>query len=150
MFQLASEANLERTLAYLQGDEIGLDAAAVRRLISSYPQLVGLSLDANVRPTAEFLDALGADAADALRRHPQILGLSLDANLKPTAQFLAGIGVDVGAAVDRHPALLSASVERKLAPAVAFLRDRGHRRRRKGRVGAARAALALGRRATSG
>jgi len=123
MFQLASEANLERTLAYLQGDEIGLDAPAVRRLISSYPQLVGLSLDANVRPTAEFLDALGADAADALRRHPQILGLSLDANLKPTARFLESIGVDVGAAVGRHPALLSASVERKLAPAVAFLRD---------------------------
>ena len=116
--QLAS-AN-PSTLAYLQGDEIGLDAAAVRRLISSYPQLVGLSLDANVRPTAEFLDALGADAVDALRRHPQILGLSLDANLKPTRNFWRIASTSARRWI---ASLLSASVERKLAPAVAFLRD---------------------------
>ena len=122
MFQLASEANLERTLAYLQGDEIGLTPPpSTAHLV--VPAAGGLARRQRAADRRVSRRARRRRRADALRRHPQILGLSLDANLKPTARgFLEGIGVDVGAAVIATRRC-SGVVERKLKPAVAFLRD---------------------------
>ncbi len=121
LHQLSSADNLARLIEYVTSD-LGLSPTALARLIGSYPQLLGLSLDSNVRPTAQFLAAeLELDPARILARHPQAFGLSLDSNLRPKAEYLAARGVDVRRAFDGHPALLSLSLDGKIAPALDFL-----------------------------
>lgn len=92
---LVSADNVAALLEYLQTD-LALPSTALGHLLSSYPQLLGLSLATNVKPTVTYLASLGVPVAKTIRRHPQLLGLSLDSNLKPTVAFLADLGVDVG------------------------------------------------------
>ena len=110
--RLVSATNLDALLCYLQ-DELGLSVTQLGKLIAGYPQLLGLSLQANVRPTADFFEELGANSTRMISRHPQLLGLSLESNLRPTVHYLQSIGVDVGRAINVHPALLSLGLERK-------------------------------------
>jgi hypothetical protein len=123
---LVSADNVAALLTYVQA-ELGLSVSSLGRLISRYPQLLGLSLEANVRPTLEYLASLGVSPARAFTRHPQLFGLSIDANLRPTVDYLRELGVDVARAVSAQPAVLSLSLEANVVPTVAYLRSIGMR-----------------------
>ena len=45
--------------------------AELHRMIGKFPQLLGLSFDHNVRPTAAYIASLGVSPARVLTRHPQ-------------------------------------------------------------------------------
>lgn len=79
--RISSAANVERTLEYLC-DELGLKTSGLSALVASYPQVLGLSFEHNVKPTVEYVRSLGVSPRKAFVRHPSLLGLSLDANLR--------------------------------------------------------------------
>jgi len=150
--QLASGDGARRSLSWL-GRTLGLDAAALGRLVASfppvvgleparlaashaflaseagvvrYPQLLSVSVEANLRPTADYLRSLGVDVGRVVRSHAITLDLSLEANLKPTVSFLQREGVEeLGRVLSSQPSLLSLSTQSSLAPKCDFLRSLG-------------------------
>lgn len=126
MVQLSSSANAESTLEYLRA-QVALTQPQLCKLVSAFPQLLGLSLEQNVRPTLRFLAQSGVSAPRILLRAPAVLGFSVDENLRPSMAFLRSLGIDVPRALDKHPQLLGLSIEGKLKPTVAFLREQGMR-----------------------
>ena len=122
---LTSASNVDRLWTFLH-DELRLSPAALGKLVASYPQLLGLSLEANVRPKVSYLaEELGIDVAKALIRHPQLLGLALETNLRVTVEYLRETGVDVRKAVERHPQALSLSLTHSIMPSIEYLRSLG-------------------------
>jgi len=92
-----------------------------------FPQLLGLSLDSNLRPTTAYLSSIGVDLRRLLRTHGAALALSLDGKLRPTVLFLeteVGIGA-IGRLLSCQPAILSLSVEANLRPKCSYLRHLG-------------------------
>jgi mTERF domain-containing protein len=63
----------------------------VRTLVLRLPSVLGLSIDANVRPKLEFLSAALGLSKDELRealcREPAVLGASLDKSLRPNLEL---------------------------------------------------------------
>ena len=86
------------------------------------PQILGLSLEKNLRPTVEYLDGLGVRVArthtpSTRQAHASPACRSRAPRVTPEASTChAG-------AVDRHPALLALSVSDNLEPTVAMLSD---------------------------
>ncbi|KAL1493520.1 hypothetical protein AB1Y20_017223 [Prymnesium parvum] len=122
--RLASGSRLALLLAFLQR-EARLSPPQLGRLVAAYPQLLGLSLEANLRPTVAYLASLGVDVGRAVDAHPALLSLNLERKIKPTVDFLAreaGL-TSLGRVLSLQPALLSLSVQSNLRPKVAFLRE---------------------------
>ena len=123
--QLTSAENVDALWNFFHV-RLGIGTRAFGKMIETYPQLLGLSFDGNVRPKMAFLaEELGVDAVKVISRHPQVLGLALDANLRPTVDHLQRSGVDVRRAVDGHPSLLSLSLRGKIVPTMEYLRSLG-------------------------
>ena len=58
--------------------------------------MLGLSIQANLNPTVEWIKGLGlsqAQVAKMIARFPQVLGYSVEANLKPTVEWIKGLGL---------------------------------------------------------
>ena len=59
------------------------------------PQLLGLSIEENLKPTAEWFLDIGLSQAQVVKviaGSPSILGLSIEENLRPTVQWFSGHG----------------------------------------------------------
>ena len=125
--RITSADNVERTLSFLR-EELKLSRPKLGALVASYPQVLGLSLEQNVRPTVEFVRGLGVAPAKAFGRHPSLLGLSIERNLRPSADYLQSLGVDLSKAVAKNPTILSLNIDRNVMPTVAYLRTLGMRR----------------------
>ena len=125
--RITSADNVERTLSFLR-EELELSRPKLGALVASYPQVLGLSLEQNVRPTVEFVRGLGVAPAKAFGRHPSLLGLSIERNLRPSADYLQSLGVDLSKAVAKNPTILSLNIDRNVMPTVAYLRTLGMRR----------------------
>ena len=99
--------------------------------MASHPQILGLSIQQNLKPTVQWLLDLGltkSQVAKAVAIHPQTLGLSIQQNLKPTVQWLLDLGLtksQVAKAVATFPPTLRYSVERNLKPTAQYLLDLG-------------------------
>lgn len=99
-FWLAEE-NTGPKLEYLQQTlELGMgELSYLREIIVTYPQLLGLSLEDNLRPTVEFfLSEDGADLAVSQLRYfvsyqPAILAYSLEKRIKPRIQRMRDAGI---------------------------------------------------------
>jgi hypothetical protein len=99
-FWLAEE-NTGPKLEYLQQTlELGIgELSYLREIIVTYPQLLGLSLEDNLRPTVEFfLSEDGADLAVSQLRYfvsyqPAILAYSLEKRIKPRIQRMRDAGI---------------------------------------------------------
>ena len=121
---LTSAENVAALLSYCQHDLGFSTPARLGQLLQAYPQLIGLSLEENVRPTVEYMASVGVqDVAAAIKRHPQLLGLSITKNLQPTVEYLTSLGVDAGKAAGINPSLLALSIEGNLMPTVRFLSE---------------------------
>ena len=105
---------------------LGLSEAEVRKLVLRQPQVLGYSVEENVRPTVAALRSLlglsEAEVRKLVLRQPSVLGQSVEENLRPTVAALRQLvdldEEEVRAAVLRVPALLSYSVERRVQPRV--------------------------------
>ena len=122
--RVASAENVAAVLSYLQ-EELCLSKAGLGNLVGTYPQLLGLSLEQNVRPTVEYVKSLGVSPSKAFVRHPPLLGLSLEHNLRPSTAYLRNLGVNVSKAVSGHPMVLSLCLSQNVVPTVDYLRSIG-------------------------
>jgi mTERF domain-containing protein len=98
------------------------------KVITWFPQVLGLSVEDNVAPKVRYLEeevGLGrAGAVEVITRHPKVLSLSVEDNIAPKVQFLAEeVGAGREGAADiilQQPTMLSLSIERKLRPTLRF------------------------------
>ena len=110
--------------------EMGLTKASLGRILATLPGLTCMSVSNQLRPTHEWLLAIGVPPARVERmlvQHPKTLGYSLEKNLKPTVAYLwyeIGARDDkIGRIVSAFPQILGLSVGSNLKPTVAFLVD---------------------------
>ena len=106
---------------------LGLSDEQLRRLATRLPQLLGLSVSANIEPKLRFLQqVLELDEASLRRevlRAPTVLGSSLTNSLRPNAEMwqdqLRAEGLNLGAEVGRRGLLfLCFSHERRTKPRI--------------------------------
>ncbi|CAE7896874.1 MTERF5, partial [Symbiodinium necroappetens] len=126
----ASENNLLALQELLQ-KEMPLSTVQIAKSIERFPSVLGLSLDANLKPTVEWIKGLGlsqSHVAKVIANCPQVLGLSIDANLKPTVEWIKGLGLSqsqVSKVIVTHPRVLAYSIDAKLKPTVEWIRGLG-------------------------
>ena len=100
-------------------------------VVEKCPSLLGLSIEANLKPTVAWLHSVGLSddqVSKAIAAHPQLLGCSIEANLKPTVEWLRSVGLSddqVSKAIAAQPQLLGCSIEANLKPTVEWLRSVG-------------------------
>ncbi|CAE7575596.1 unnamed protein product, partial [Symbiodinium sp. CCMP2456] len=112
-------------------DEIQMTTAQIAKAIARFPKLPDYSIDANLKPTVEWIKGLGlsqSQVAKVILVHPQVLGLSIEANLKPTVEWIKGLGLSqcqVAKVILVYPQVLGLSIEANLKPTVEWIKGVG-------------------------
>ena len=118
---------------YLRG--VGMTKATLKTVERSKPHFLYMSVDASLRPRADFLRSFIGEKglARVLNRYPGVLGLSVERNIRPTVEYLVTVSdaAGVAKAVTNHPQILGYSIERSLEPMCAYLRSIGVKRVRR-------------------
>ncbi|OLQ01401.1 mTERF domain-containing protein 1, mitochondrial [Symbiodinium microadriaticum] len=120
-------ANLEDFLC----DGAHLTASQVAKVIATSPQVLGYSIEANMKPTVEWIKRLGlsrSQVAKVIAAFPRVLGLSIEANLKPTVEWIKGLGLSrsqVAKVIATFPPVLGLSIEANLKPTVEWIKGLG-------------------------
>ena len=123
----SSKPNLEEFLC----KEAGLDTWQVAKVIASFPSALGCSIEANLKPTVEWIKGLGlsqSQVAKMIATFPQVLGLSIEENLKPTVGWIKGLGLSesqVAKVISQRPQVLGYSVEANMKPKVEWIEGLG-------------------------
>jgi mTERF domain-containing protein len=100
--------------------DLGLNKAKVAKVVSVSPQVLGYSIEHNLKPSVQWMLDLGlkkAHVAKIISVFPQVLGCSVQDNLKPTVQWMLDLGLNkaqVNKAISVFPQLLGCSVEKNL------------------------------------
>ena len=108
-----------------------LSTVQVAKSIVRFPSVLGLSIEANLKPTVEWIKGLGlspSQVAKVITSFPQVLGLSIEANLKPTVEWIKGLGLSqsqVAKVIATFPAVLGLSMEANLKPTVEWIKGLG-------------------------
>ena len=111
--------------------EVHLSAEQVAKMIATSPKVLGLSIEANLKPTVEWIKGLGlsqSQVAKMIAMSPQMLGLSIEANLKPTVEWIKGLGLSqsqVAKMIAMSPQVLGLSIEANLKPTVEWIKGLG-------------------------
>ncbi|CAJ1445531.1 unnamed protein product, partial [Effrenium voratum] len=111
--------------------ELGLSKAQIAKAVAFSPQLLGYSIEDNLKPTVGWFAELGlskAQIAKAVASSPQLLGCSIEDNLKPTVRWFAELGLSkaqIAKAVASFPQLLGYSIEDNLKPTVRWFAELG-------------------------
>ena len=109
----------------------GFNEVQIAKVAAGFPQVLGCSIEANLKPTVEWLRDLGLSPAQITKVvsvFPQVLGCSIEANLKPTVEWLRDLGLSpaqIAKVVSVFPQVLGCSIEANLKPTVEWLRDLG-------------------------
>ncbi|CAE7746631.1 MTERF2, partial [Symbiodinium necroappetens] len=125
-----AESRRTEVLAFLQ-EVIALPEAVAEAALRKFPPLLGCSIEANLKPTVDWLHDLGlskAQVSKAIAKYPRLLGYSIEANLKPTVEWLHEVGLSkaqVTKSVATYPSLLGLSNEANLKPTVEWLHEVG-------------------------
>ena len=99
--------------------------------MSGSPQVLGLSIEANLKPKVVWLEDVGLSheqVAKVVAGFPQLFGLSIEANLKPTVAWVHDVGLSpwqVAKVMFRFPKVFSYGIDVKLKPAVMWLEEVG-------------------------
>eukprot|EP00960_Hanusia_phi_P070824 767408-Hanusia_phi.AAC.6 len=112
-------------------DEIGVEKKNIDKILESCPQLQGLSVRDNLRPTVKFLVKEVGIGIEKMRKiivsFPQLLGLSIKENLRPTVRYLVeevGISQEkLNKTIVTHPQLLAYSIDNNLRPKLVLLQQ---------------------------
>ncbi|CAE7709645.1 MTERF4, partial [Symbiodinium pilosum] len=103
----------------------------VAKVVASFPPVLGYSVEANLKPTVEWIKGLGlsqSQVAKVIATSPPVLGLSIEANLKPTVEWIKGLGLSqsqVAKVVASCPQVLGYSIEANLKPTVEWIKGLG-------------------------
>ena len=107
--------------------DLGLTKSQVAKAVATSPQILGCSLEQNLKPTVQWLLDLGltkSQVAKAVADHPPILWLSMEQNLQPTVQWFLDLGLsntDIAKGVASYPRMLGLSVSENLRHKVSML-----------------------------
>ena len=118
-------------LGETSGLDLGLTKSQVAKAVATHPQILGLSMEQNLKPTVQWFLDLGltkSQVAKAVATHPQILGLSMEQNLKPTVQWFLDLGLtksQVAKALATYPQMLGLSIEQNLKPTAQWFLELG-------------------------
>ena len=129
-FAIGLEDRQKQLRTFLIG-ALRLTDCLVKAVICKWPQILGLSIEANLKPTVAWLRDLGlsqVQVAKIIAVQPSVLGYSIEANLKPTVAWLHDLGlsqVQVAKIIAVQPSVLGYSIEANLKPTVAWLHDLG-------------------------
>ena len=66
--------------------DLGLKKSQIEKAVTTYPQILGLSIDQNLKPTVQWLSDLGltkSQVAKTVTTYPQIFGFNIPRNLSP-------------------------------------------------------------------
>ena len=111
--------------------EVGLNTWQVAKVIATFPSVLRYSIEANLKPTVEWIEGLGlskSQVAKVIATFPQVLGLSIDANLKPTVEWITGLGLgqsQVAKVIATCPQVLGYRMEANLLPTVDWIKGLG-------------------------
>jgi mTERF domain-containing protein len=128
-----SPMNIARFLIFLL-HEIGVEQDRVVRLLTLSPQLLGLSVENNLRPKIRFLvEEVGISEkalGHVIGSFPNILGYSVEHNMRPKLEYLADEMLKVpmaklGRPLEKCPQLLGYSLEKRIKPRYLLLAKRG-------------------------
>ncbi|KAJ4834301.1 hypothetical protein Tsubulata_034314 [Turnera subulata] len=111
--------------------EMGLSAEGIVKVLTWFPNIVGYSLEKNLRPTAEYFRSLGVRADAILLQKPQAFGLSVEGNLKPSVEFFLEKGYskeEVGTMISLFGGLVTYSLSKTLRPKWEFFLTMNYRR----------------------
>ncbi|KAG6398862.1 hypothetical protein SASPL_140333 [Salvia splendens] len=105
---------------------MGLDIAAVGRILDMHPKLLTTDPYADIYPIFDFLlhtvEIPFPEIRKSITRCPRILVSDLEAQLKPAFEFLSELGfVGANKLTSQTTVLLVSSVERTLVPKIEFL-----------------------------
>ena len=111
--------------------EMQLTPVQVAKVIARFPAVLGYSIEANLKPTVEWIQRLGlsqSQVAKVITTSPAVLGLSIEANLKPTVEWIKGLGLSqsqVAKVIANFPSVLGLSIEANLKPTVEWVKGLG-------------------------
>ncbi|KAL4192855.1 hypothetical protein AMTRI_Chr06g196340 [Amborella trichopoda] len=119
--------------------DLGIPRSEIPGILFRRPQLCGISLSENLKPTMTYLESLGVDKekwakviyrfpaniGKVLTRCPHIISYSVEDKLKPTAAYFRSLGVDVALLLHRSPLTFGLSIGANLNPVAQFFLDRG-------------------------
>jgi mTERF domain-containing protein len=109
--------------------DLGLTEGQVAKALATFPPILGLSIEQNLKPTVQYLLDLGlteGQVAKVLATFPPILGLSIEQNLKLTFGWLQGFGVQKVKFLKLlmgWPRLLGYSISNNFEPKAALLEE---------------------------
>ncbi|KAI9110052.1 hypothetical protein K1719_019093 [Acacia pycnantha] len=114
--------------------ELGMSIEQIKKdipiILTKRPQLCGISLSQNLKPTMKFMETLGVDKqqwAKVIYRFPALLTYSKQ-KVKTSIDFLYEIGLseeNIGKILTRFPNIISYNVEDKLRPTANYFRSLG-------------------------
>ena len=118
--QLRGDRELRHVRLHVFLEKLGLSPAQVAKVVAGFPSILGLSIEANLKPKVEWLRDLGlsqAQVAKVVAVLPQVLGYSIEANLNLTVEWLRDLGLSqeqVAKIVSCFPQVLGLSIEANL------------------------------------
>ena len=105
-------------------DALGATHAA--HAVAKWPNLASCSVTDHLRPTIEYLQALGVrDIGPVVRKHGYVLTNPLDRTRAVVHALQEVAGLDVGRVVQRHPPTLLLGLETNLRPTLQYLETLG-------------------------
>jgi mTERF domain-containing protein len=126
-----SPSNIAQFLIFLL-HELRVDQKKVARLLATSPQLLGLSVENNIRPKIRFLvEEVGiTNVGQVIGSFPNILGYSVENNMRPKLEYLSKHILKVpmsklGRPLEKCPQLLGYSLEKRIKPRHLLLANRG-------------------------
>ena len=108
-----------------------LSVSQVGQMVARSPRVLGLSIEANLKPTIKWIQGLGlsqSQAAKVIATCPSVLGYSIEANLKPTVEWIQGLGLSqpqLAKVITSKPQVLGLSIEANLKPTVEWIQGLG-------------------------
>ena len=91
--------------------------------------MLGYSVEANLKPTVEWIKGLGlsqSQVAKVISQRPQVLGLSIEANMKPAVEWMKGLGMSqcqVGNLIAAFPPVFGRRIDTNLSAKHRLLRE---------------------------
>lgn len=109
--------------------DIGLSPKESGKVLIRFPQMIGYSVKAKLKPFADYFNSIGiVDLKNLVVRSPQALGLSLELNIKPTILFFSDNGYtmeELSITILRFPQLLGLSTQGNIRPKWEFFVEMG-------------------------
>ncbi|GAB2229746.1 hypothetical protein Droror1_Dr00013999 [Drosera rotundifolia] len=128
MFTL-SRRKINSAVSFLT--EMGISKKTIGKVLTRCPNILGCSLEDNLRPTAKYFSSMGADVTVIVQRCPQILTLSIESNLRTMTEFFLEKGYsmkEIAMMIQRSPLLYTFSLSKNVLPKWEFFVSMGYAR----------------------